>query len=126
MKRTRSGAILFVAAALMLATSARAQQPPRPQGDSSHSQGGMAGTDVSDMERETGEYPEAARTANDEMSMGSMDMNPHMFMTELQPSNPGDQERAQEILDILRKSIGKYKDYRVALADGYRIFLPKV
>ena len=126
MKRTRIGAILFVAAALMLATSTRAQQPSKPQGDPSHGNGGMAGTDMSDMERETGEYPEAARTANDEMSMGSMDMNPHMFMTELQPSNPGDQERAQEILDILRKSIGKYKDYRVALADGYRIFLPKV
>jgi hypothetical protein len=60
--------------------------------------------------------------------MGGMDMsnNPHMFMTELQPKHPGDDRRAEEIVEILGKSIAKYKDYKAALADGYQIFLPNV
>ena len=138
MRTTSKTAILFAAAALMLsaATSARAQQSPKPssgpqQGAAPSSQGGMAGMDMNDMQHETEQFPEAARAANDAMSghdmgMGGMDMNPHMFMTELQPKAPGDNRRAEEIVEILGKSISKYKDYRVAIADGYQIFLPKV
>jgi hypothetical protein len=55
-----------------------------------------------------------------------MSANPHMFMTDLAPKQPGDDRRAQEIVDILSKSIARYKDYKAALADGYQIFLPKV
>ncbi len=138
MRTASKTAILFAAAALIFsaATSARAQQSPKPssgpqQGAAPSSQGGMAGMDMNDMQHETEQFPEAARAANDAMSghdmgMGGMDMNPHMFMTELQPKAPGDNRRAEEIVEILGKSIAKYKDYRVAIADGYQIFLPKV
>ena len=111
--------VIAVAATLLFAPffacapTARGQQP--------------AG-DMPEMQRETEQYPEAAKSANDAMSMPGMDMsaNPHMFMTDLAPSQPGDDRRAQEIVDILSKSIARYKDYKAALADGYQIFLPKV
>src|SRR5271165_367414 len=50
----------------------------------------------------------------------------HMYMTTLRPQAPGDVDRANEIVKELRAGIDKYKDYRVALNDGYRIFLPNI
>ncbi len=50
----------------------------------------------------------------------------HMRMTPVRPVADGDRERAQQIVDALSPAIQKYKDYRVALAEGYRIFAPNV
>jgi hypothetical protein len=129
--------ILFAAAALIFFaftsafTAARAQQSAKPQSAAPQNSNSMPGMDMNDMQRDTEQFPEAAHAANDamsghDMSMSGADMNLHMFMTELQPKRPGDDRRAEEIVEILGKSIAKYKDYRVALADGYQIFLPKV
>lgn len=52
--------------------------------------------------------------------------NPHMHMTAMRSQTPEDTQRANEIVAQLRDGIDKYKDYRVALADGYKIFLPKL
>jgi hypothetical protein len=57
---------------------------------------------------------------------GHMDMGPHMKMTALRPTKPGDAARAQEVVDAARKTSEKYKDFHAALADGYKIFLPNV
>lgn len=57
---------------------------------------------------------------------GHMDMGPHMKMTALRPVKPGDAMRAQQIVVEARKAAEKYTDYRVALADGFKIFLPNV
>ena len=57
---------------------------------------------------------------------GHMDMGPHMKMTALRPAKPGDSERARQIADAARKASEKYLDYKVALADGFKIFLPHV
>jgi hypothetical protein len=119
-----SGAAIFIAAgALIFATAAAAQQQAKPQG-AQH----PGGTGMSDMQHETESFPEAARTANDAMSGSGMkmDTNPHMYMTELLPKKMGDDQRASEVLGIVRKSIAKYRDYHAALADGFEIFLPKV
>src|SRR5271170_7587338 len=136
--KTARAAILFAAASLALfgSAAARAQQSSKPpsateQGAAPQNPSSMPGMDMNDMQHDSEQFPEAARAANDamsghDMSMGGMDMNLHMFMTELQPKQPGDDRRAEEIVEILGKSITKYKDYRVALADGYRIFLPNV
>jgi hypothetical protein len=130
MKMKTTAVALFAAAALLGATIAvRAQEgsaSPAQSGASSSS--AAAGADMSDMQHETEQFPEAAKAANDAMSMPGMEMNanPHMFMTELQPKQPGDDRRAQEIVEILGKSIAKYKDYKVAITDGYQIFGPKV
>ena len=52
--------------------------------------------------------------------------NAHMHMTGTRPQTPEDAMRAKEIVDQLRDGIAKYKDYRVALAEGYKIFLPNL
>lgn len=57
---------------------------------------------------------------------GRMDMGPHMKMTDLRPAKPGDAERAQKIAEEARKAGEKYINYRVALADGFKIFHPEL
>lgn len=52
--------------------------------------------------------------------------NPHMHMTAMRPQTPQDAQRANEIVAQLRSGIEKYKDYHVALHDGYKIFLPNL
>ena len=53
-------------------------------------------------------------------------MSEHMRMTTYRASNSLDLDRAQEIVSTLRRVLTPYKNYRVALAQGYRIFLPDV
>lgn len=55
-----------------------------------------------------------------------MDMGPHMKMTTLRDAKPGDDARVAEIAEKARQVADKYTDYRTALADGYKIFLPNV
>jgi hypothetical protein len=124
---------LLVALALALAVAAlapraRAQNSPKPSSAPPSQSAAMPGMDMSDMQRDADQNPEAARAANDAMDMPGMEMaaNPHMFMTDLAPKQPGDDRRAAEIVEILRGSIAKYRDYKLALADGYQIFLPNV
>ena len=50
----------------------------------------------------------------------------HMHMTTLRPANSADQQRANEIVDKLRAGMEKYRDYHVALNEGYKIFLPRI
>lgn len=55
-----------------------------------------------------------------------MDMGPHMKMSTLREPKPGDPEKAGEVVEAARKAATKYTDYKVALADGYKIFLPNL
>lgn len=52
--------------------------------------------------------------------------NAHMHMTAARQANDADKGRAEEIVNELRAGIEKYRDYRVALSEGYQIFLPNV
>ena len=116
---------VIIAGALLIATAAGAQE----QSQKNREQGGMSGMDMGGGAQKQDASPEA-RAANDAMS-GSMsdhdmDMGAHMFMTDLHPANAADQKRAAEILTQLRPAIEKYRDYKVALAEGFQIFLPNV
>lgn len=51
-------------------------------------------------------------------------MGLHMKMTTVRPRRPGDQQRANEVVRTARRVLDKYKDYKVALADGFEIFMP--
>src|SRR2546428_11585804 len=55
-----------------------------------------------------------------------MDRGPHRKMTTRRDLKPGDQEKADQVLEAARSSAEKYKDYRAAVADGYKIFLPNL
>jgi hypothetical protein len=121
MKRGNIPAILLASALIFFgAPMLKAQQSP-PQNSGRDSMPGM------DM---GGDDPEQARAAgkaaNDSMSDHDMKMSPHMFMTDLRPHTSADNQRAAQIVETLRGSIAKYKDYKIALADGFRIFMPNL
>ena len=133
MKQLLRVAVLFLAGFFALFLVARLhgkrQSQTRSQSQAASGTSSKSKMDMPSMRREAAANPAAARAANDDMSDMSgmrMDMNPHMFMTALRPANPADQARADQILATLRPAIAKYKDYRVALADGFKIFLPNV
>jgi len=50
----------------------------------------------------------------------------HMRMTALRKPQPGDAAKAQTVADQAREALEHYRDYRVALDEGYKIFLPNV
>lgn len=54
------------------------------------------------------------------------EMGLHMHMSTLRDPQPGDDQKAQAIVEQARQAMDKYKDYNLALADGYKIFLPNV
>lgn len=51
---------------------------------------------------------------------------PHMYMTKLRPATPQDWAKADAIAQQLREAIEKYKDYHVALDEGFQIFMPNL
>jgi len=94
---------------------AQQQKKPAASGPSGSSMS-MPGMDMGDSNMD----PTMA------MSHRHMDMGPHMKMTPLRPLQPGDRQKADQIVAEARAAIEPYQDYRVALADGYQIFLPNV
>jgi hypothetical protein len=76
--------------------------------------------DMSDMDMG------GAADASPSMASEHLHMGRHMKMTPKRPPMPDDEARAAEIVTTLRGRLEKYRDYRVALADGYRIFLPDI
>ncbi len=93
-----------------------------PGMDMDHGMPGM------DMGQAAGDKdPQAEHGAMDAMShMHHHQMGPHMYMTALRPASPEDWAKADMIASQLRESIEKYKDYHVALAEGFRIFMPNL
>jgi len=67
-----------------------------------------------------------AGSADGAMAHEHMDMGPHMKMTAPRPRVAGDQRRAEAIAQTLRGAIARYRDYRVAVADGFIQYLPNV
>jgi len=131
----RNRSVVLVAFSLLVSV-AWAQQP---QNTAPAGQQSVPGMDMSGMKDMKGMPAAAAKDTdsssdNDsEASMhamhsmeGHMDMGPHMKMTALRPSRPGDADRAQQIVESARKASEKYMDYRTALADGFKIFHPEV
>lgn len=101
-------------------------QEPQSGSQSSHPSGSQEtpGMDHSQMQMDADEKANerAAVTEMGHMHGGG----PHMHMTEMRMQNSADVQRANEIVTQLRAGIDKYKDYHVALNEGYRIFLPDI
>ena len=98
-----------------------------PGMDMNHDMPGMK-MKTGDGAGEPGEKDQQAEHgAMDAMShMHHHQMGPHMYMTALRPAKPEDWAKADEIVTQLRESIEKYKDYHVALGEGFRIFMPNL
>jgi hypothetical protein len=110
MDTKKSALILFAAAALLLPLHTLSQQSQNPK----TTEGQAQSQAQSNPQSQAGD------------GMAGMDMGAHMFMTDLRAENSAEDKRATEIVDKLRPAIAKYKDYRVALADGFQIFMPNV
>ena len=113
--------------------AARQADQQKPAGESGQKQS-MPGMDM-DHDMPGMKMGPAVDEKNQQAEHGAMNamshmhhhqMGPHMYMTKLRPASPQDWTKADEIAAELRESIEKYKDYRVALADGFRIFMPNV
>jgi hypothetical protein len=89
---------------------------------------GMSGHDMSNLKDMPAENEKDASggAAMLHTMEGHMDMGPHMKMTDLRQPKPGDAARAQHVVEAARKVSEKYQDYHIALAEGFRIFLPNV
>jgi hypothetical protein len=99
-----------------------AQQSSSSQAQESHpmNHSSMPGMDMDDAKANE------AHAVHD-MTPGHMDAHSlHVHMTAMRPQTPEDTARANEIVAQLRAGIEKYKDYHVALNEGYKIFLPNL
>jgi hypothetical protein len=76
------------------------------------------------MSMQTG--PSNEQAAMEDMASMHHGDTPHMHMTSARPMSPNDQQRADEIVKELRARIEKYKDYHVALNEGFQIFHPEI
>jgi len=95
-----------------------------PSHDTSHDEApNMPSMSMPDMK---GMSNDGSAHAMISMSDRKMDMGPHMKMTTLRDLKPGDQEKADQVVVSARNAAEKYVDYKVALADGYKIFLPNL
>lgn len=95
--------------------------------DSQQSQiaGRVAGMDHSKMQQID---PDEQSSEKDAMAdMAHMHgPHPHMTMTAMRPPSAEDAQRASEIVAQLKGGIEKYRDYHVALNEGFKIFLPNI
>ncbi len=117
---------LFLVSALLAAIPAH--RPPAAQGVAQDSStpapgvdhGSMPGMDMSDEHA-------SEKAAVHDMTPSHHDAHSqHMTMTAMREPTPDDTERAKEVVAQLRSGIEKYRDYHVALSDGFKIFLPNI
>jgi hypothetical protein len=79
----------------------------------------MPGMNMSDEHSAEGG---AVKSMAEEMQHNSHSL--HMHMTDRRPQTPQDVARANDVVAKLRVGMEKYRDYHVALDDGFKIFLP--
>jgi hypothetical protein len=106
---------------IFFAASWAAAQTEQPAPDA-----GMSGHDMSNMNMSGNSNMPGSADAMHSMEGERMDMGPHMKMTTLRALKPGDEQKADAIVEAARRVAKKYADYKVALADGFEIFMPNV
>ena len=93
---------------------------------SCHRGGGGAGA-ADDQELSAPEqHPDEHAAMAAEHAMAGMVSNEdlHMRLTRERPPAPGDSARGAAVLAVMRRELAKYRDVRVAEADGFRNFIP--
>src|SRR6266567_1957008 len=118
-----AGTVVILAMGLATAQEQKNENTMPDMDMSTHGKSGMTATDTHDV---SAMGNDGSAHAMHSMEHRHMDMGPHMKMTTLRDLKPGDQEKADQVLEAARSTAEKYKDYRAALADGYKIFLPNL
>jgi hypothetical protein len=117
---------VLLAGIFIFGSLAYGQQPAAAAPQQSMPGMDMSGHDMSSMKGMSADNDSDAGAHAMHSMEGHMDMGPHMKMTALRPAKPGDAERARQVVEAARKVSQKYMDYHVALADGFKIFLPNI
>ncbi|HJZ66125.1 MAG TPA: hypothetical protein VKD70_17490 [Candidatus Acidoferrum sp.] len=135
-KRVAARTGMLVAAVFVLAVFLSAMPGHRVPvvGAQSEQQNSAASQSVQDpvrgMEHSKMHHPDADEQASERDAMADMahmhGSNPHMTMTAMHEQTPADVQKANEVVAQLRGGIEKYRDYHVALNDGFKIFMPNV
>jgi hypothetical protein len=108
---------MFLSVALAAATARVGAQSSAQPADSQRMHRGMAGMQGSDVNS-----PELAAAISELLA----DTGRHMRMAPHRVANAADSARAAAVVSIARSSLAKYKDVRLAEADGFERFLPRV
>ena len=116
-----AGTVVILAMGLATAQEPKNENTMPDMDMSTHGKSAVTASDMHDMPAMGND---GSAHAMHSMEHRHMDMGPHMKMTTLRDLKPGDQGKADQVLEAARSSAEKYKDYRAALADGYKIFLP--
>ncbi len=99
-------------------------------GAQSEQQNSGASQSMQGMDHSKMQMPDADEQASEKDAMADMahmhGANPHMTMTAMRTQNPADVQKANEVVAQLKNGIEKYRDYHVALNDGFKIFMPNV
>ncbi len=128
---------LFAAIAL-LPTAARAQSGHAGHGQHDHGSSKPTATPAKPAAAKPDTTTPTAKTDNDHVvgaadaSMsgghdhGDINARFHMEMTATRAATRDDSIKAERVLVELRESIAKYRDTTAAVADGYKMFMPKM
>jgi hypothetical protein len=118
------GAILAVT---ILLAAMPGHNPPSVAVLATPQQPSSASQEVPGMDHSRPSVGASAERASEQAAVTDMSHlhgGPHMHMTEMRMQSDDDVKRANQIVAQLRDSMEKYRDYHVALNDGFRIFLP--
>ena len=88
-------------------------------------QAGESAQEESPGQSEDMDHHDHAEGTVDMMVPHQQHLGPHMKWTRLRTANADDARRAEQIVQTLRQSLAKYKDYRVALNDEYAPLHPE-
>jgi hypothetical protein len=70
------------------------------------------------------QHDEHTAVAAENVMAGPMDADPHLRLTALRAPSAADSARGAEILAVMRRELDRYRDIRVARADGFRQYIP--
>jgi hypothetical protein len=118
--------VLVLISLTALAVAPLWAQDQKPQDGPAMAEHDKPEMSTSDMHEMPGMGNESSAHAMHSMEGRHIDMGPHMLMTTLRDAKPGDLEKAEQVVEAARKVAEKYADYKVALADGFKIFMPNL
>lgn len=104
---TASGVVLLLAGQLLVVLNACASQTD-----------GAGPSEVS-AESADLDHQDPTSAMAEMMTPHQQHSGPHIKWTVLRPPNAADAQRAEQIVHTLRQALEKYRDYRVALEDGF-------
>lgn len=102
------GCVLVVSVSqfLLIAQAGAAQASQVPQGDPA-------------LQSPDSDRHDHGDSTVDMMTPHQPHQGPHMKWTTLRTPSPGDSQQADQIVQVLRQALARYKDYRVAMEEGF-------